>query len=140
MKISGQFARYAVIGAVSNGLLYFAYLMLTWFGLDPKFSMSLLYFLGVFQTYFFNKKWIFRHNGAISLAFIRYSAVYIFGYFLNFSALLLFADYLYFPHQIVQGIIIVVLACLLFMAQKYWVFRPQAPILSSGPGEYRTQK
>lgn len=123
----GQFLRYALIGLASNLLLYLAYLGLTVWALGPKTAMSLLYALGVAQTFLFNRKWSFRHEGGLHSAFARYVAAYAFGYLLNLAVLWLAVDQLGLPHEIVQGVMILSLAILLFLLQKYWVFPAQMP-------------
>jgi hypothetical protein len=44
-------------------------------------------------------------------------------------------DRMGYPHQLVQGVAIVVLAILLFLMQKFWVFRPTSvsPSHTTGP-------
>ena len=122
----GQFMRYATVGLASNLVLYLAYLALTAAGIESKLAMTLLYVLGVVQTFAFNKRWSFRHGGMRGLAFARYCVSYALGYLLNLGALLLFVDRLGYLHQVVQGVMILALAILLFLLQKYWVFRPNA--------------
>lgn len=122
--ITAQFTRYAIVGLASNFILYILYLALTELGMGYKSAMTLLYVVGVAQTFIFNKKWSFRHGGNVAGAFTRYTSVYAAGYALNLFALWLFVDRMVFPHQIVQGIMIVTLAVFLFLAQKYWVFAP----------------
>jgi len=131
MKLTGQIFRYILVGIISNIALFLLYLTLTYFGLEHKLSMSLLYITGVTQTFAINKIWTFENSVAIKPALNRYAVAYGIGYMVNLSALLLFVDYLLFPHQIVQGIMIIVLASFLFILQKFWVFRPQAPFAAN---------
>lgn len=123
----GQVVRYAVVGLASNALLYLAYLALTSAGVEPKLAMSLLYALGVIQTFYFNKTWSFRHGGTHGPAFIRYCISYGLGYLFNLVALYVLVDRLGHPHQIVQGALIICTAVLLFLLQKLWVFRTDTP-------------
>ena len=120
----GQFIRYATVGLGSNIVLYLAYLALTAAGIESKLAMSLLYVLGVVQTFAFNKRWSFRHGGLHGPTFMRYCASYALGYLINLGALLILVDRLGYPHQAVQGVMILTLAVLLFLLQKFWVFRP----------------
>ncbi|BCG64778.1 MAG: hypothetical protein methR_P2570 [Methyloprofundus sp.] len=118
-----QFIKYVVIGLASNGILYGAYLGLTAYGLGHKTAMTLLYVIGVLQTFVFNKKWTFSHQGAVSGTLIRYILSYALGYILNLLALYYFVDQLLFPHQIIQGGMIILNALILFILQKFWVFK-----------------
>ena len=129
MEISTQFIRYGVVGLVSNGVLYLAYLALTWAGMGHKTAMTLLYVVGVSLTFLFNRNWSFRHDGAASPAILRYFTIYGFGYVLNFFVLLVFVDYLHLSHEIVQGVMVLALAVMLFLLQRYWVFRPETRTL-----------
>lgn len=122
MALHIQAIRYAVVGIVSNLALYVLYLALTAFGVGPKSAMSGLYLLGMLQTFIFNKRWTFSHDGAYHGSFIRYVLSYTLGYLLNLAALLILVDWVLWPHQIVQGVMILILAAMLFLLQKYWVF------------------
>lgn len=117
-----QSARFLVVGLISNTLLYLLYLALTVIGTEPKLAMTLLYSLGVLQTFVFNKRWTFSHNGLVGQSLGRYLSVYGVSYVINFSVLYLFVDILGWSHLLVQGGAIIVLAVGLFFAQKCWVF------------------
>lgn len=120
---AGEFARFAVVGIVSNAALFIVYLLVTRMGMGHKLAATLAYGLGVLQTFVFNRGWSFKHEGAAGPALGRYFAAYGAGYLLNMVALFVFVDSAGLPHQWVQGIVIVVLAALLFVLQKFWVFR-----------------
>jgi putative flippase GtrA len=122
--LSGQFLRYVVVGLASNLVCYLAYLGLSALGMDPKLAMTILYAVGVLQTFFFNKKWTFKQDGAVPAAFYRYCIAYGAGYLLNLAVLYVLVDLQGYPHQLVQATMIVVLAMMLFLSQKFWVFRP----------------
>lgn len=120
----GQLVRYGVVGLVSNGIGYLLYLGITATGVGPKLAMTILYVIGVMQSFLFNKGWSFRYSGKIGPSFLRYCTAYAIGYFVNLVILLVAVDYIGWPHQIVQGVAVLLLALLLFALQKYWVFRP----------------
>lgn len=121
--ITTQAFRYVVVGLVSNGMLYLGYLGLTWAGMGHKLAMSLLYAVGVLQTFVFNKRWSFEHDGATHTALARYVTAYACGYLLNLVVLMTLVDDLGLPHQWVQGAMICFLAVMLFLLQRYWIFR-----------------
>ena len=123
-SITTQAFRYGIVGLVSNLVLYLFYLGLTWAGMGHKLAMTLLFALGVLQTFFFNKRWSFEHDGATHTALSRYVAAYACGYLLNLLALMVLVDRLGLPHQWVQGAMIIIVAGMLFLLQRYWVFRP----------------
>ena len=121
-----QLVRFGIVGVASNGVLYLAYLALTYLGMEHKVAMTLLYAIGVLQTFVFNKRWSYRHRGAATAAFIRYGIVYLCGYASNLAVLFVLVDHLGYPHQLVQGAMIITLAILTFLSLKLWVFAQPA--------------
>ena len=115
--------RFGVIGLTSNLVLYLLYLELTYLGLGHKFSMSLLYIVAVLQTFVLNKNWTFSHRGHLSATFMRYISLYAVGYLINLGVLIVMVDRLGYSHKWVQGMTVLVVAVLLFVMQKAWVFR-----------------
>lgn len=120
-----QVVRFGIIGLASNLVLYLLYFGITSIGVGYKLAMSLLYLIGVLQTFLFNKKWTFSHHGQLNSSFIRYTLIYGVAYLLNLGALVIFVDRVGYPHQLVQATMIAIIALLLFVMQKIWVFRVQ---------------
>jgi putative flippase GtrA len=117
-----QFVRYGLVGILSNAIGYLLYLALTASGIPPKAAMSALFALAIALTFALNKNWSFAHRGSIGHSVWRYLTVYGTGFLLNLLGLAVFVDSLGWPHAVVQGGAIVVVAIYLFLAQKYWVF------------------
>jgi len=118
-----QFFRFSIVGLLSNVVLYGVYLGLTGIGLDVKLAMTLLYIAGVFQTFIFNKRWSFLCHGPYYSTLARYFMSYALGYLINLLGLIVLVEHLGYPHQLIQGVMIFVLAIFLFLLQKFWVFR-----------------
>ncbi|MDP3652861.1 MAG: GtrA family protein [Rhodoferax sp.] len=123
MDIYMHLTRYAVVGLFSNAFVYAIYLALTHFGLDPKLAMSLVYCIGVLQTFVFNKAWTFQFSGTTAPAFARYAAIYAVGYLINIFVIILLVERADLPHQWVMAGLILFMAVFFFMGQKFWVFR-----------------
>ena len=117
-----QGLRYAIVGVVSNVALYLLYLVFAGLGVGHKTAMSFLYVVGVLQSFYFNKRWSFSHEGTASLALVRYLATYAFFYLLNLASLSLFVDRLGLAHTWVQGLTMLAIVVPLFLVQKYWIF------------------
>jgi putative flippase GtrA len=117
-----QAIRFGIVGFISNGLGFCWYFFLTWLGMGPKVAMSLLFVIGVLQTFLFNKRWSFRYAGTDKSVLGRYIATYVFGYLLNLAMLVVLVDWAEFPHLPVQAAMILVVAALMFLLQKFWVF------------------
>lgn len=118
-----QFIRYCIIGVVHNGAGYLLYLLVTWLGAEPKIAMSVLFVIGVAVSFLLNRNWSFADKGSVSGSLTRFVIVYLTGYGLNLAALLVFFDRLGYPHQWVQGIATITIAVVLFLLNRYVVFR-----------------
>ncbi|MCU7873407.1 MAG: GtrA family protein [Candidatus Thiodiazotropha sp. (ex Lucinoma borealis)] len=122
MGIHKQFLRYAMIGVVSNLVLYTAYLLMTSMGVGYKTAMTLIYGVGILQTFLLNRRWTFDHQGDFHGALIRYLIIYLLGYIVFFGGLYIFVDIMGYPHQLIQAIFIVIVAILLFTLLRVWIF------------------
>lgn len=118
-----RFVRYAVVGVVTNLAGYLVYLAITSAGAGPKSTATVLYAVGATMGYFGNRNWAFRHSGNMLESWTGYCLFHVGGYLLNMSLLHIFVDKLGFPHQLVQAVAIVIVACYLFVALNMVVFR-----------------
>ncbi|BAN36686.1 hypothetical protein SCD_n02887 [Sulfuricella denitrificans skB26] len=118
-----ELIRYGLVGVASNLTIYFVYLLVTYRGVEPKTAMTLVYVIGAFIGFVGNKKWTFAHRGDSISTVLRYVLAHLFGYLFNFLILFTFVDRLGYAHQWVQAVAIIIVAGLLFMVFKYFVFR-----------------
>lgn len=114
--------RYGIVGIFINCLLYVAYLFVVYLGLDPKQSMSLIYIVGLAIGFYGHRQLTFAHAGRIRRSITRYAFAHLIGYSINLSILFIFVDYFGWRHELVQGASIFVVAAILFVIYKYWVF------------------
>lgn len=124
-RTSGQLVRYGLVGMASNLAGYLVYLLITYWGAEPKNTMTLLYIVGAATGFFGNRQWAFAHKGAVLWPSARYFIAHFCGYLINLFFLMAFADMLGYPHQWVQAVAIFVVASFLFLAFKCFVF-PEA--------------
>lgn len=118
----GRLVRYGLVGVVINVAGYLMYLLITWLGLGPKTTMSLLYGTGIALGYNGNRRFAFSYEGNYSASLVRYLFAHLCGYGLNFGLLHVFVDHLGYPHQIVQAIAIGIVAAFLFLSLNTFVF------------------
>ena len=123
MQLSLQMLRFGIVGVASNLALYLLYLLLTNFGMGHKLAMTGIYAVGVAQTFLINKIWTFRHVGLEVQSFGRYLTLYAACYLLNLVSLLIFVDMMGMKHQIIQCVMIILIAAITFTVQKFWVFK-----------------
>jgi putative flippase GtrA len=123
MKWSKEFLRYVAVGVTVNGCGYLLYVLITSLGVSPVLTISIFYPISISLAFYFNKKWSFSHQGRIPVSAIKYLIAYFICYILNVAVLKFFSGYLGYSHLMVQAIAIIVMAFLMFLAQKYWVFK-----------------
>ena len=119
-----QLTRYGITGILNNFLGYLIYILITFLWLDPKVAISLFYPIGAVTAYIGHSKYSFAYQGNRTAALIRYSLAYFSGYGVNLMMLFILSDKLKCPHQIVQAIAIPLVAIVLFLMLKYFVFPP----------------
>jgi putative flippase GtrA len=117
-----QVIRYGVVGVLNNLLGYCIYLVITFFWLEPKYAITLLYPIGVVTAYFGHSKYSFSNRGKDIHALLRYALAHLVGYVANLLILYVLSDKLKFPHQAVQAFAIFVVAGILFLMFKFYVF------------------
>lgn len=127
---SGSFVRFAIVGLLANAALYAAYLGMTTLGIGPKTAMTIAFVLGVLLTFVLNRAWSFRSRREAGGAFARYVLTYVAGYALNFAALVMLVDVAGYRHELVQALMVVVVAIVMFLMQRYWVFAEPAALAS----------
>ena len=118
----GRIARYGVVGAVSNlGLLAMMFLLLQG-GIGAIPAAMLVYALGLFVTYFANKRWSFRSNASHSRAGPRYFLVHGVCALVVAAMQLVGHEWLGFDAVMVQVVAIAVVVIPLFMLMERFAF------------------
>ena len=114
--------RYGLVGVASNFTIYLLYLLITYFGVEPKTAMTIVYIVGMSIGFIGHRKWTFAHRGNFGGAALRYLLAHLCGYLINFVILFTFVDRLGYPHQWVQAVAVLIVAGFLFIVFKYFVF------------------
>ena len=122
-----EIIRYGIVGVSLNSLMYFAYLMLTFFYLSPYYALLILYPLGVLIGFLAHKRISFKKssNGNNYFELLKYIFIYVLGFLLNALLLYVFVEKSGYPHQLVQFLSIFIVAAFLFISLKFFVFSPE---------------
>lgn len=120
-----RLVRYGTVGIASNIAGYALYVSMTYLGLGPKLTMTILYVVGATFGYLGNRQWAFFHTGSMVRSSAGYLIAHAVGYVINFVILHTFVDLMGYPHQIVQGLAIFVVAGYLFVALNFIVFKAE---------------
>lgn len=115
-------ANYVLVGVLTNIAGYFIYLILTYIGITPRITVSILYPIGTIMGFFANRRFTFQHDGHIGKTGIRYLIVQALGYIFTISILTIFVNKLGFPHQIIEAFAIALVAIFVFVMSRLFVF------------------
>jgi putative flippase GtrA len=124
---SRQLVRYGIVGVTTNAIGYLVYLLVTWVGVPPKVAMTVLYAAGATAGFFGNRSFTFQHRGSTLSSGARYLLAHSVGYLIQLAIQISVADHLGYPHEFAQAVAVFVVAAFLFIALRYFVFRPFAP-------------
>ena len=122
LKPFTQVIRYGIVGIATNALGYSIYLIITYLGMPPKVTVSILYPVSIAIAYISHGKWTFRTGEATFRSFWRFVLAYLLGYLTNILLLYYCVDIMGYPHQWAQLGAMFVVALQLFLTLKYFVF------------------
>ncbi len=117
-----QFFRFSMIGIIANIANFTFFTLFTNFGFEPKLVMTVLYFLLSVFCFLCHWLWVFTNDQKLISATSRYIITHLIGYLINLLFLIIFADGLGYPPQLVLAVGIMCVAGFLFFSQKYYVF------------------
>lgn len=122
-KVTRQLARYGIAGAAVNLALYGVYLILTALGLAPLVAATLVFALGIPLSLRAHRSFTFQVADVPLSRKLLFAAGYVVGYFTQIGTLWALYQGLGLPHQASQLIAMGVVAAVLFLFQKIFVFR-----------------
>nr|WP_255481808.1 MULTISPECIES: GtrA family protein [Ramlibacter] len=114
--------RFGAVGLGSNLLLYGMFLLLLQLGMPALAAMTTTYLGALFLSFTLNRRWIFDYSGRLAGPLRRYLVAQAACFALNAGLLHLAIGTFCWPPALVQAVAIVLIAVILFMAQKFWVF------------------
>lgn len=118
-----QLFSYAAVGVASNAIAYLCYLALTLLGLWPECAMTITYLSCALLGYLANRKLTFSHQGNMISSGARYVVVQAVGYAINAILLFTLVHRFNYPHAWIQAMAILLVAPVLFLGMKFFVFR-----------------
>ncbi len=128
-----QVFRFAVLGLKSNVLYYLLYTGLTGVGVAPMVAVVIVFFFSICYAFTFNRRFVFRSREGFHGELLRYVGVYAVALCLNLVLLDFGTRKLGYSHFLVQGVLIVAIAAIIFIALKFFVFRIQQTSSENSP-------
>lgn len=123
-----QLPSFALVGLITNLIVFGFYLLLFAIRLDPKFAATLLYFSGVVLSIFVGKWLAFQYKDNFFFSGICYLCVYGIGHMIYLSFMSWMIDYLVLLRQIVQIVAICSFAAVLFIMLRMFALSSVHPM------------
>lgn len=117
-----QFIKYVISGTVNTAITLIVYNVLIKFYINYMAANFIGYFIGALNGFVLNRKWVFKSDGKISTAFIKFVCVNLMS--LIFSSLVLFflVNNLYFNKVAAQLIATIVTGLFNYTLNRLWTF------------------
>jgi putative flippase GtrA len=119
--MNSQLSRFILVGVISNGVAFGAYLLLAQL-IKPVIAMTVLYGMGFIVSFIGNRSFTFSHTSALVPTVLRFALMHLVMYALRYGVFSYFVTYLCLPHQVVQGFATVVMGILSYSVSKRLVF------------------
>jgi len=122
-NISVQFIKFAIIGASNTIIGYGMYYILLYLKFHYLAALVISFLLGLINSYFWNKYWVFTSEHHFKRELPRFVVVYALTLALNAALLPVFVEILKIDPRIAQLFFLLFLPMLTFLGLKYWGFR-----------------
>ncbi len=114
--------RFGVVGLATSAIGYIIYLLITYFGVSPILTMSLMYLIGTILSFIGNKKFVFQDIRSSRKTLLQFAFIYFLGYLINYLLLWYGTGQWGYSHQVVQGVAILIVAGFTFICLRLFVF------------------
>lgn len=111
-RLSARLWRYVVLGILTNGLCYGAFLLLVAIGVTPVAANALCYMLGLMLGYVGNRRWAFRSENRHVSDMLRFGAAHAAGFASSIACISIAMKVM--PVALAQLVAIVVAAGIIF--------------------------
>jgi putative flippase GtrA len=117
-----QFIKFIGIGVTNVIVGYGSFYILVNF-LNYQVALLCAHLIGVTNSFFWNKLWVFKTKNISIMEFLRFNVVYSFVYITNAVALYISVEILKIDPRPAQLILLPIVTLISFFGQKLWTFK-----------------
>lgn len=126
--VIAQFVKFGLVGVSNTLITLLVYtLLLNVLGVWYVAASALGFAVGAVNGFLWNRAWTFKGHVGDSLTPVRWFVVQGCGLLVNSALIYLFVDGAGMGKLVGQGVTIVIVTVLTFLANRSWTFRAQAP-------------
>lgn len=115
--------KFGTVGVFNTLITFICYSILIYFGLNYLLSNIIGYSLGVLNSFYWNKNWVFKVSNNQSKRFLKFIIVNLITLGCNTFLLFLFVEYIHLNELIANGLAICVGLVINFILNKIWTFK-----------------
>lgn len=117
-----QFIKFLGIGILNTIVGYGSFFILVTY-LNYQVALLCAHLIGVTNSFFWNKLWVFKTRNISIIEFLRFNVVYAFVYATNAVALYISVEILKIDPRPAQLVLLPVVTLISFFGQKLWTFK-----------------
>ena len=115
--------KFAIVGASNTIISFLAYYILLNNGMNYLLANIVAYLLGMFNSYIWNKRWVFEQRTNSIKSFIKFSIINLAVLLLSTTFLYILSNIFLFNKVFAQIITTSILMVLNYYANKLWTFK-----------------
>ncbi|CAI8853976.1 GtrA domain-containing protein [Bacillus sp. IT-79MI2] len=117
-----KFLKFGLVGIFNTLITIISYIILVKFGINYLIANIISYLIGVANSYYWNKNWVFRSNGKNLSIFLKFLIVNLIVLAFNTFSLFILVDKLLYNEFIAQIFAIGIGMMINFFLNKIWTF------------------
>lgn len=119
-----QILKYSSVGILTNSIGYILYIVFSnIININPPVAAIVSGFLVIGISYLLNTRYTFKSENKGLVEAISYILLYLNAILLHSFMIFIFSNILGFAHEIVAGISLIAISCILFLIQKFYFFK-----------------
>ncbi|PFA20535.1 MULTISPECIES: GtrA family protein [Bacillus cereus group] len=117
-----KFLKFGLVGIFNTLITIISYIILVKFGVNYLIANIISYLIGVANSYYWNKNWVFQSNGRNLSVFLKFLIVNLIVLAFNTLSLFILVDKLLYNEFIAQIFAIGIGMIMNFFLNKVWTF------------------
>ena len=118
-----KFIRFIIVG-ISNTIITLSviFILSNLFKIDYRISNIIGYFIGLINSFIWNKKWTFKTNNKFRKEIVPFFTMFLISYSINLGIVIFFTEILLFNTNICQIIGMFFYTITNYIGNRYWTF------------------
>lgn len=116
-----RITKFILVGLINTAVGYGAFFILSYF-LYYLVALVVSHFIGVINSYIWNKYWTFKMRRQSAKEFIKFNLVYLLVLLANIAVLYIMVNDLMINPRIGQIVVLPIITIISYFGHKYWSF------------------